>query len=116
MTAALLVAAGGAIGALLRYAVSLLVGGALATLTVNLAGGFAIGLLAAAIPVEQAGLRLLLLTGLLGGFTTFSAFSADTLAMLQRGEIAAAAAYVAASVLLSLAACAAGWALAPRPA
>lgn len=115
MNAALLVAFGGALGALIRYGVALLVGGPLGTLTVNVAGGFAIGLLAAALPLDLAWLRLFLMTGLLGGFTTFSAFSAETLGLIQRGQAGTAAAYVAASVLLALGACALGWTVAPRP-
>ena len=58
-------------------------------------------------------LRLFLATGVLGGFTTFSAFSLDALALWERGETGAAFAYVAASLLLSLAAIAAGYFL-PR--
>jgi CrcB protein len=54
----------------------------------------------------------LLMTGILGGFTTFSAFSLDTLTLWERGDQVAALAYVAASVLLSLAAIIAGLALA----
>lgn len=106
----LLVFVGGGLGALLRYLAALAVGGPLATLTVNLAGSFAIGLLAAMIPGEETQLRLFFMTGILGGFTTFSAFSLDAIALYQRGQPAAALAYVAATVLLGLAA-AAGLAL-----
>ena len=109
---ALLVFIGGGLGALLRYLAALTVGGPLATLTVNVAGSFAIGLLAATIPAEAGQVRLFLLTGLLGGFTTFSAFSLDALTLYQRGDVALAAAYILVSVMLSLAAAAAGLALA----
>ncbi len=109
---ALLVFIGGGLGALLRYLAALTVSGPLATLAVNVAGSFAIGLLAAAVPAQAGQLRLFLLTGLLGGFTTFSAFSLDTIAFYQRGDVAHAAAYVLASVFVSLAAAAAGLALA----
>ncbi|MDP9085930.1 MAG: fluoride efflux transporter CrcB [Pseudomonadota bacterium] len=114
----LLVFLGGGIGAVLRYAAgraALLAGWAppLATLGVNVIGCFVMGLLAGWF-VSRGGSepwRLLLLTGLLGGFTTFSAFGLDALTLYQRGATGAALAYVAASVLLSLAAVAAGFAL-----
>ncbi len=112
MTGALLVFVRGGLGALLRYLAALLVGGPLATIAVNVLGSFAIGLLAAAIPSGEGNLRLFLLTGLLGGFTTFSAFSLDALNFAQRGEIGWAATYVLASVILSLAAAAIGVAVA----
>ena len=108
---ALLVFVGGGVGALLRYLASLLVGGPLATLTVNLAGCFAIGLIAAAVPAFAGHIRLFFLTGLLGGFTTMSAFSLDALTLWQRGQGTSALAYVAATLLGSLAAVAAGAAI-----
>lgn len=104
---AVLVFVGGGLGALLRYLVSLAVEGPLATLADNVVGSFLIGLMVA---VPAGNLRLLLAVGLLGGFTTFSAFSLDALRLWQRGEPLLAAAYVAGSVLLSLAAVAtAAW-------
>ena len=104
---AVLVFVGGGLGALLRYLVSLAVEGSLATLAVNVVGSFLIGLMVA---VPAGNLRLLLAVGLLGGFTTFSAFSLDALRLWQRGEPLLAATYVAGSVLLSLAAVAtAAW-------
>ncbi|MDQ3074390.1 MAG: CrcB family protein [Pseudomonadota bacterium] len=109
---ALLVFVGGGLGAVLRYSAALAIGGPLATLMVNVAGGFVIGLLAAGLPLEQHSARLLLITGLLGGFTTFSAFSLDAIALAQRGAYGQAAAYVALSVTLSLAAAAAGLSMA----
>ena len=111
-----LVFLGGGLGAAARHGVNRL---ALAwlgpafpwgTLAVNVAGSLAMGLLIGLFAALETGqsTRLFLTTGFLGGFTTFSAFSLDALALYQRGEPALAAAYVAASVLLSLAAIAAG--------
>lgn len=117
MTASLLVFLGGGIGAALRHGVNqlaLLLLGAGAfpfgTLTINVAGSFVMGLVAALLP--EGPMRLFLATGLLGGFTTFSAFSLDAVQLWQRGEQAAAAAYVIASVLLSIGGLAAGLTLA----
>jgi CrcB protein len=115
-----LVAVGGAIGASLRHLVGLvtlkLFGPSFpwGTLTVNIVGSFAMGILVELIAVEfgaSAGLRLFLMTGLLGGFTTFSSFSLDTAVMWERGQAAIAAGYVAGSVILSIAALFAGLAL-----
>lgn len=108
LSAPLLVFLGGGLGSLLRYLASLTVGGPLATLTVNLAGCFAIGLIAAAVPSFAGNIRLFFLTGLLGGFTTMSAFSLDALTLWQRGQGPSALAYVAATLLGSLAAVAVG--------
>ena len=72
----------------------------------NVAGGVAMGLLAGLFAERFAAsqeMRLFLTTGLLGGFTTFSAFSLDAVTLWERGETSAAVAYVAASVLLSVA-------------
>ncbi len=85
------------------------------TLVVNVAGCFAIGLLATlfAGPLklsEEA--RLAALVGLLGGFTTFSAFALETMTLVQRGHAGRAAAYVVGTNLLCFAACWAGWRLA----
>ena len=110
------VALGGALGASARHGVNLgaarLLGPGFpwATLGVNVAGSFLIGLLVAALGRDSAWAPFLL-TGLLGGFTTFSAFSLDAVALLQKGQGGAAAAYVLASVLLSLAALVAGLSL-----
>lgn len=109
---AALVFLGGGLGAVLRMLVgraSLLWFGPTfpwGTLIVNVAGSFAIGLLAGLFAAFETGqpLRLFLVTGLLGGFTTFSAFSLDALTLWQRGDLAQAAAYVIGSVILSLAA------------
>lgn len=106
----LLVMIGGAVGAGLRYEAGRLALRALGpafpwgTLIVNLAGGLLIGLLAGAMGegATQRPLWMLLAVGVLGGFTTFSAFSLDLFAMIERGEAGVALAYVAASVLGSL--------------
>jgi len=115
----LLVALGGALGAVARYLTGLaalrLIGPGFpwGTLAVNVAGSFAMGLLAVTLAHwGQTRLAPLLMTGFLGGFTTFSAFSLDALTLWERGDALAAAAYVAASVILSLAALAAGLTLA----
>ena len=104
---------GGGIGAALRHGVnraSLAWSGPAfpyGTLFVNLAGAMAIGVLAELFLVKGGGsqdFRLFLTTGLLGGFTTFSAFSLESALMWQRGDHAAFAAYVFGSVVLSIAA------------
>ena len=114
----LLVFVGGGLGALLRYAAgraALLAGWAppLATLGVNIVGCFAMGLLAGwfAHRGGPASVKIFLVTGLLGGFTTFSAFGLDTLTLYQRGAIGQALAYIAASLVISLLVVAAGFAL-----
>jgi CrcB protein len=115
------VSLGAAIGGALRHGSNRL-GGAIfglgfpsGTLFVNLAGGFVMGALTSwfAFRGEQSNqaLRLFLTTGVLGGFTTFSAFSLDTAVMWQRGQVALAAGYVVASVVGSLLAVFAGLAL-----
>lgn len=116
----LLVAIGGAAGSVARYmtgiAMTRWLGPAFpwGTLTVNIVGSFAIGLLTELVarkfsaPMEM---RLLLVVGFLGGFTTFSSFALDTMALFERGESLSAFAYVAASLLLSLAAAFGGLAL-----
>ena len=81
------------------------------TLAVNLVGGFAMGMLAGGLMRGgQSGetLRLFVGVGMLGGFTTFSAFSLDTIQMIERGDWLAALGYVLASVLGSVVALAIG--------
>ncbi|HVQ08144.1 MAG TPA: fluoride efflux transporter CrcB [Allosphingosinicella sp.] len=107
----LIVMLGGAIGAGLRH----LAGGALlarlgpgfpwGTLFVNLAGGLLVGLLTGWFVRGGANeaMRLFLAVGILGGFTTFSAFSLETFLMVERGEIGIAAAYAGISVVGSVA-------------
>lgn len=117
MIQALLVALGGAIGSVLRYYVGQwalrLMGPAFpwGTLAVNVVGCFVIGVFAELIARKfnaSPELRLLLITGFLGGFTTFSAFSLDAIYLFERGEAVAGGIYIAASVGLSMAAVIAG--------
>lgn len=116
----LMVALGGAIGAVMRYGVTMGsaklagVGFPAGTLFVNVSGSFLIGLgleLIARRFGASEPLRLLLLTGLLGGYTTFSAFSLDAIALHERGETLLALLYVAATVGLGIVAVVAGLAL-----
>jgi CrcB protein len=83
------------------------------TLIVNVAGSFLMGVLAGWLALKAGegwsqSARLFLATGILGGFTTFSAFSLDAVLLWERGATGLAAAYVAASVVLSIAGLAAG--------
>jgi CrcB protein len=117
MAQALAVAAGASVGALLRWGAGLWLNARLAafplgTLAVNLVGGLLVGLALAWFerrPDEL--LRLLLVTGFLGGLTTFSAFSAESLTLLQRGDWSAALGHTLAHVFGALAAAAAGYAI-----
>jgi fluoride exporter len=97
---------GGAIGAGLRYSVGRHFGGAFpwGTLCVNLIGGFAMGIVAALVLKGSASetLRLFVGVGILGGFTTFSAFSLESWQMIQRGQIGLAGGYALASVVGSI--------------
>ena len=103
------VALGGAIGACLRYLSNV---GAMrlfgpgfpyATMFVNIAGSFAMGVLLVFL-AHKGGMRFapFLMTGILGGFTTFSAFSLDAFIIYERGQIGLAAAYILGSVALSI--------------
>jgi len=103
------VALGGAIGSSLRFLTVASFGTPFAVLAVNVVGSFAMGL---AFVLLSARLSPLLMTGVLGGFTTFSAFSLDALKLWEAGQVAQAAFYVMGSVVLSLAAVALGAALA----
>jgi CrcB protein len=113
------VALGGAIGASARYLTNVAIlrgigsGFPWATVVVNILGSFLMGVLVVWL-AERDAMRLapFLLTGILGGFTTFSAFSLDAVALWERGEPMLAAAYVGGSVVLSVAALLAGMALA----
>jgi CrcB protein len=113
MTSYFLVFVGAGIGGALRHGVNLgcarLCGTAFpwGTLTVNVVGSFIMGAATAWLAFRAGegwsqSLRLFLTTGVLGGFTTFSAFSLDAVLLWERGQAGAAMAYVAASVVLSL--------------
>lgn len=106
-----LIALGGAVGAVLRYLMVAAIGAPLGTAAVNVIGSLAIGMLVVLL-AQRGAWHPFLITGVLGGFTTFSAFSLDTLKLIEAGEALQATAYVAGSVLLSLAAVALGAALA----
>ena len=111
MNAYLLVALGSALGGVLRFWLAELMGGKLGaphlgTVFVNVTGSFVIGFIAALGPMPFA--RQLLMIGILGGYTTFSSFSLQTLELAQEGKWATAGANVALSVVLSLAAVALG--------
>ncbi len=115
MTHALLVALGGAAGSLARWgvAVGLAAAGApgpAATLLVNVVGSLGIGVLAARYAAVDP-VRVALGVGVLGGFTTFSTFSLDTLELARASPLRAAA-YVGATLTLGLAAAALGRSLA----
>lgn len=119
MTATFLVFLGAGIGGVLRHGVNLVSLKWLAapfpygTMAINIVGSGMMGLIAGwfAFKVGEGWsqhLRLFLTTGILGGFTTFSAFSLDAVLLWERGDVAPAAFYVLGSVVLSLAALAAG--------
>lgn len=110
----LYVAIGGAFGAMGRYGLMSLIGRRMGdafpygTLAANVLGSFAMGalvaMLARYLPPMQHELRALLAVGFLGAFTTFSAFSLDVVVLYERGQWAAAAAYIAVSVVFCVAA------------
>jgi CrcB protein len=108
MMQVLLVALGGAVGSVARYGVGFAAARWLGvafpwgTLAVNIAGGLAMGLLAARSGGDP--MRLLLGVGFLGGFTTFSAFSLETVRLMEH-QPGLAALYAAASLILSVGAC-----------
>ena len=122
MPVLLQIAVGGAIGATLRYLAVLEVtrlagrGFPWGTLLVNIAGGLAMGIVAELVLGRTdhglARFAPFLMPGVLGGFTTFSAFSLEVVQLAERGRLIAAALYVSASVGLSVAALVAGMRLA----
>jgi len=119
MYALFLVIVGGGIGAGLRHGMNIGAARLLGTdfpwgtLAINVIGSFLIGIVAAWFAFRNdaaaQSLRLFLTTGILGGFTTFSAFSLDFAVLFERGEITAAVWYVVGSVGLSLLAIFAGF-------
>ncbi|WP_411288132.1 fluoride efflux transporter CrcB [Phenylobacterium sp.] len=122
MQALLLVGAGGALGAVARYLLALQANRWLGaawpwgTLIANVAGSFAMGALAAWLTARGGDerWRLLLAVGLLGGFTTFSAYSIEIVQMIERRAHGPALAYSLGSVVLSVAALVAGLVLVRR--
>lgn len=109
------VALGGALGASGRYLTGLAMtrlmgkGFPWGTLAVNVLGSFAMGLIVVVLAHFSANrFAPLLMTGVLGGFTTFSAFSLDVATLYERGQIGLAAAYAGASVVISIGALFAG--------
>lgn len=112
---------GGGIGSALRYGVSrasfALIGPSFpaGTLFVNIVGWLFMGLVAGWFAYRDVGIdqstKLFLTTGILGGFTTFSAFALDTAVLWQRGEMLTAGLYVSASVIVSIASLFAGLAI-----
>ena len=114
------IAAGGAIGALLRHGVNITAlkllghGFPYGTLTVNILGSFIMGALVVTFahlwqPSEF--LRIFLITGILGAFTTFSTFSLDFANLFERGEYLGSTIYLSASLILSIAALFGGMAM-----
>lgn len=110
----LAIAIGGGLGACSRYALSLAfaksIGGTFPwpTLLVNLLGGLAIGIAYVVIQEKLAAaslLKPLLITGFLGGLTTFSAFSLEAVQLLQAGQVFSAFLYSVLSVILCVSAC-----------
>lgn len=108
----LLVFVGGGLGASLRYGVSLWVPGHWGTWVVNILGSFALALILGHPSLGDPRLRLILGTGLMGGFTTYSTFNADTLRLANEGQLGMAALNVVGTLGLCLLAGAAGLGLA----
>ena len=116
----LAIVAGGALGALARYAVMIRAGQLfglgfpLGTLAVNIAGSFILGALIELIALKWSPgeeMRAFLVVGVLGSFTTFSTFSLDVVVIIERGAYWLLAIYVAASVVVSVATLFAGMSL-----
>lgn len=102
----LLVAAGGAVGSACRYLIARMLETSFpwATFAVNILGSLLIGFLVglAGRGVVSAEVRLLLVTGFCGGFTTFSTFANESFALMKAGDILLMAAYIAASVTIGV--------------
>ena len=109
------VAAGSALGGMARFWLTQM--GAVwwgaefpwGTLVINLAGSVVIGIVAGMGGAVSNSMRLLLMTGVCGGFTTFSAFSLQNVELIENGQMVSALGYIAASVLLCVAGCWAGY-------
>ena len=122
MTRFLIVAAGGALGAMARYGLGRLLpvtgGWPWPTLAANVVGGLLMGVLTGWLAfrggAHQETLRLFAAVGVVGGFTTFSAFSLETALMVERRQFAMASGYVAVSVVVSITALFLGLMLARR--
>jgi CrcB protein len=117
----LIVFLGGGLGAALRHAINLATARAFgpafpySTLTINITGSLVMGLIAGYFAFKgdaAQNWRLFLTTGILGGYTTFSAFSLDAALLYERGELGLAALYIGASVVVSILGLFAGLALA----
>jgi CrcB protein len=117
MSNILLVMIGGAIGSAARYLLGRAAfhvygsGWPWGTFVANILGGFLMGLLAGWLAMRATGgepFRLFAAVGVLGGFTTFSSFSLESMLMIERGELGSALLYVASSVVLAIAALALG--------
>ena len=116
----LLVFVGGGLGATLRHLINLTCARAFGTgfpwgtFIINITGSTVMGLIAGYLAFKGEASqpwRLFLMTGILGGYTTFSAYSLDAALLYERGELASAALYVVGSVVLSIAGLFAGLAL-----
>ncbi len=110
----LAIAVGGAAGSLARYWIGTGLLGVshtfpVGTLLINIAGSFVLGAVYSGLPsYPPSAIRAGLMVGVCGGFTTFSTFSGEVVSLVERGAVGRAAAYAAASVLLSAAAAWAG--------
>jgi CrcB protein len=116
---ALLVFLGAGLGGVLRFWVSESIsppanGFPIATLLINALGCLAIGALIGAMPTMSNLTRLVIVAGLLGGFTTFSAFARETVDLWHAGRLSTAAVYVLASNVLSIALATTGFVIARR--
>jgi CrcB protein len=116
----LIVFIGGGVGAAIRHGMNIGAARSLGTafpygtLIINVTGSLVMGLIAGYFALKgdaSQQWRLFLTTGILGGYTTFSAFSLDAALLYERGEVSAAAIYVIASVALSIAGLFAGFAI-----
>jgi CrcB protein len=111
LTAILAAAIGGALGSVTRYLVGFYFGKAFGvefpwgTLFINITGSFLIGAFAESFALRwnvDLATRVFLITGICGGYTTFSAFSLEVVTLISRGAVAAATTYIASSVVLSI--------------